>query len=292
MSIFNVPDYLTETERKDADKWSAIANSKAGQDCILDAARIGDRSAINYLFIRSSAIIYTAFNSFVGFSEYHRNNRINEGDYYEFLSYAYQILLASAVKSGYVEGDVDEMDVYGSLPLDTFRSAVYVSDPTVDLIEKFKWFYLNSMRKTGQWSNRQRAKNGLTHVSVRENEELGCGNMLDIDKTDPDNNIADVVFSEVIKSEDYTIRKWKNMANDRRLRRGKSLTIAQCLKASLVAGADFSINDFSEQTGVSKCVYYSNMKKFGIILSEYDIDKEDFCNLLKVYGGENLADYL
>jgi len=293
MSIFNVPNYFTEKEKLDAKKWEIFAKNQDGQKKIISAAITGDRSAINYLFIRSSSTIFTAFKHFVGTSAYYRRKRIEEGDYTEFLSYAYQILLATPVRLGYIKGDdVSTFDMCGSEPLALFKPELYYEHE--NLIEKFKWFYLRTLYHTAEWANRERAKRGFGGVTGKEAITVGIDKMDSFDAitVEVTGKFPDEVFENLVSNEKYLLEKWLKFVEDRRLFRQNPISIASVLKTSLSEGKNFSINAFSEKTGISKCSLYNVLKRVQPILSEYDIDEEDFCNMIKKFGGETLSEYL
>src|SRR5579872_5720216 len=102
-SIAGFNTYLPEHAQKEAlEKWTPVAKDREGQIEILDAAKAGDTSAINFLFLKTLPQISGVFwSNFLGPNPKWQRYRIaHEHAFDTFAGMAYEALLNDGSEGG------------------------------------------------------------------------------------------------------------------------------------------------------------------------------------------------
>ena len=84
---FEVANYISDAEKSEALEWRDEPES-----LLFKAAKKGDKSAINYLFLKSGQAIYKAFKTYTGPDTYYFNQAVRSGEYEDFIAEAYALL--------------------------------------------------------------------------------------------------------------------------------------------------------------------------------------------------------
>ena len=122
---FEIANYSSDAEKSEALEWRDEPES-----LLFKAAKKGDKSAINYLFLKSGQAIYKAFKTYTGPDTYYFNQAVRSGEYEDLIAEAYALL-----KNGYLNrmGEVTLKS-----PLNTFKSEIFDEG---DKVNKFKYYY-------------------------------------------------------------------------------------------------------------------------------------------------------
>ena len=151
---FEVANYISDVEKSEALEWRDEPES-----LLFKAAKKGDKSAINYLFLKSGQAIYKAFKTYTGPDTYYFNQAVRSGEYEDFIAEAYALL-----KNGYLNrmGEVTLKS-----PLNTFKSEIFDEG---DKVNKFKYYYLQYLKNMASSIKNEKDSHG---VSTWDTDEVG-----------------------------------------------------------------------------------------------------------------------
>ena len=289
--------------------WDPIVTTHDGQKRLIDEARAGNLSAINYIYLRLIPQISSAFWEFIGSDPKFRRMRIERGDQFLFISTAYQMLLASHlqnlppeealdtlrqnwINAGRAAPSEDELqEEYDDImsiatPLDTFDYSFY--DENTDLVNKLGFQVQGTLRNESKKINRLLNLGGIVvpKVSKKEKEDKSIANVSyeahfenDEDATtgDPD-FLKPVIVSEA----------WEAFSKDGELDKGKFPNPRIILKTFLSQGEEFSVNKAKEDLGVTDVTVRTKLGTLGPLMDKHGISRDMFRQLMKDPGPEAL----
>ncbi len=294
--------------------WGTQAQTTAGQKQIIQAAKIGDITAINFLFDALRPQIASAlWKNFLGKDNTWRKKRIEQGDPYVFASLGYVILLAShlkrlPIKQGQAlvqqnlqkgrstpvsEDSVKEIydDIVGTpSPLDTFDARKYTK-PGTNIIEKFGWYLGNALASEAVKYNKLERRSGIVgKISKTQTTEPGklVSSYEDYVETTPEVSGA---MSQDIKDIE-NLNAWEGFCKDRQLDRffgGQAPTVRTILK-DVILGLD--VNQIAQKHHVTNQTIRSRLSVLGELLKEHGLQSGDFSRLLRIYGKQKLSSML
>ncbi len=153
-SKFEIRKFLSPSEKEKAKKWEDKSESE-----ILKAAKKGDDSAINYIFLKSGPIIYKAFKTYTGPDSYYFSQAVKNGEYEDFIAEAYSLL-----KKGFMNrmGNISLKS-----PLETFKPDLFDEG---DKVNKFKYYYLQYLKNMASSLKSEQDSYG---VSTWDTDEVG-----------------------------------------------------------------------------------------------------------------------
>ena len=153
-SGFEVGNYISPSDKEEALEWEGEPES-----LLFKAAKKGDKSAINYLFLKSGSAIYKAFKTYTGPDSYYFSQAVKNGEYEDFVAEAYALL-----KNGYLNrmGEVTLKS-----PLTTFKSELFDDG---DKVNKFKYYYLQYLKNMASSIKSDKDSHG---VSTWDTDDIG-----------------------------------------------------------------------------------------------------------------------
>lgn len=286
--------------------WEDIAQTHDGQLLLFKEAKAGNLDAINYLFYKLQPQIMKVFwTNFLGPDPRARRNRIESGDQYDFIFFAYQALLVSyyrnlpeeeaeeairqnIIKAGRTptEEEVKETarEVRGEISqLDSFDPSQF-SEGT-DLVQKFGYYMTAVLKNKATSFNREQALGGI-HVGVVRGDEKEMLKNVSYEAHFENAEEASE-FDNFVSTEDQDI--WEHFSQDPDLDAGKAPTSRQLLKAFLVQGDKFDVASVADEFEVTKMTIRNRLGAMASVLERNDLDRATFDRLLTSPGGLVLA---
>lgn len=153
-SRFEVSSFISATDKAEASKWAGKTEAE-----LLKAAKKGDSSALNYIFMKSGSVIFKAFKTYTGPDSFYFSQAVKNGDYEDFIAEAYALL-----KNGFV----NRMGVTNlKSPLSTFKPEMFEEG---DKLNKFKYYYLQYLKNMAQSLKNEEETAG---VATWDTDEVG-----------------------------------------------------------------------------------------------------------------------
>lgn len=161
---FEVANFISSSEKSEAMEWEGEP-----QKNLLKAAKKGDASALNYIFLKSGPIIYKAFRSFTGPDSKYFSAAVEDGAYEDFIAEAYSLL-----KNGFINrlGNTSLKS-----PLDTFKADLFDED---DVLNKFKYYYFQYLKTMAQYMKKDEDSKGVATWDTDETGKIKGKNEKDI----------------------------------------------------------------------------------------------------------------
>lgn len=292
----SIDNMIEPARKRRAMKWRDKAATKEGQIQILKAARNKDDSAIDYLFLDSASQIMKAFMNYVGPNSDIRRQRISGGDFEDFIAESYMLLV-----NGY---EREDGTIKLRSPLETFDYSIYKGD--VDLINKFKYYYLQYMKALGKSMNNRNRKEGITG---RELDGKIKTYSLDAESdTDPDSHEGSSTYGEKLLNkygklgvdtdmddsleDESFMKKWRELCKDPALDKKDGL-FRRIIKAIVKSNESTSVNAAIESAGIelkNKNTFYRYAREvLPEMLSDYGISSSEFTSQITKGNGDKLA---
>ena len=297
--------------------WEQFAGDYYGQVELLDAARSGDTTAINFLYLKLIPQITSVFwNNFLGRDAGHRQRRLLQGDQYEFASIVYQTLMSAHIQNMSTEDALATMkgnmaslnpnsqidtfeDEYADMmgaqsPLNTFDPSHF--DEETNVIEKFGYYLMGALKNESMKFNKHERRGGITGNREAGKEDVvnmsfeGATEGLDID--------ADHInYSGMVDEGDFhqseNMDAWEKFAKDPELDDERFKPSTRDVLIEFLNQEDkFDVMDAANKFGTTRMTLRSRLKGMADILEYHNIDQDTFLRLLKDNGGPKLASYL
>jgi hypothetical protein len=307
----NFAEILSMKERNEAyEIWGEITTSYDGQVALIDMAKAGDRTAVNFLYLKMIPQIATVFwKHFLGPDPAWRRRRLEQGDHIEFASMVYISLMNAASDNLTEEETLAKMresllyhsnsnpHVLDSLqnelktlkntmsPLSTYNPRVF--NEQTDVIDKFGFYLTSSLRNESRKRNTEEMRGGITGV-IREKDELHRSSY-----EEHYANSEDTSASPDLRLEDVEVFElWQNFTSHAgvKLDRGGYPTLRTVFKTFLEAsGQPLNVKATAAEMGTHHVTVRTKLTKLAEILREYDLDIDTLAVLMRTRGGGVLA---
>jgi len=284
-------------EAKEA--WADFADDYDGQVELIEAAKEGDITAVNYLYLQMIPQVSSVFwNNFLGKDPGYRRQRISQGDHLAFASMVYEVLLSASVQTGDEEAvkdrmrthsgteDVDQQyeDLMGTAsPLRTFDPEVFDSD--TDVIKKFGFYLIGALKNEAIKYNRRERRGGLTGKKGAGDEEDAKNVSYEAHFDANDEHSHD--FDDFAKTENS--ESWEQFVQDPALDKGRAPTARDVLRDFLDQEEKFNVAAVAEKYDATNQTIRNRLGGMADILKKHGIDQESFQQLLATHGGQALA---
>lgn len=294
---------LTRRDVEEANEaWADAARTHSGQIELIEAAKSGDISAVNYLYLQLIPQVASVFwKNFLGKDSRYRRQRISQGDQFEFAAMVYQSLLSASIRdmdpeeamakmrsnAGDVEFDTIEQeyeDIMGTAsPLSTFDPTIF--DEDTDIITKFGFYLVGALKNEAMKHNRRERRGGLTGNKAKGSEE-DASNVSYEDYVDKNDERSEM-FGGFHDTEDAD--SWERLSNDDALDSGREPTARDVLRDFLNQEGNFNVSEVAEKYGTTNQTIRNRLGGMADILERNGIDQSSFARLLKTIGGHELA---
>lgn len=292
---------LTSTEKAAAQEaWGDLADDHAGQVEILQAAKDGDITAINYLYLALIPQISSVFwNNFVGKDTRHQRRRIEQGDHLAYASMVYEVLLSASVQtgseddvkarmknqSGYSDVDAEYEALMGTAsPLRTFDPDVF--DEDTDVIKKFGFYLIGALKNESIKYNRKERRGGLTGKRV-SNDMDDAKNVSYEAHFDGAEDARTNAYSDYEDTDND--ESWEQFVKDPALDSGREPTSRDVLRDFLDQEDKFDVTSVAEKYGATNQTIRNRLGGMADILQKHGIDQSAFQRMLATNGGKALA---
>lgn len=273
-----IDTFKTLLPAKDVEKahdiWDEFASDYYGQIELLNAAKEGDVTAVNYLYLKLIPQISSVFwKNFLGPNANFRRQRLENGDQFAFASMVYEVLLSSSAGEGVT-------DV--SSPLDSFDPEVF--DENTNLIDKFGFYLKGFLKNEAMKWNRKEMRGGITGKKEKGAEE----DVSSVSFEDAENHESG--RNDFNETED--LDAWDAFKVDEDLDLGKKPTPRDVLKDFLSQEDKFNVSSVAEKYGTTNSTIRNRLAGMADVLEKHGIDKDSFARLLQIHGGKTLASQL
>jgi hypothetical protein len=296
---FDFKKMISPVEKRAAEgKWGKYDTTTDKQKQIFKAAKKGDKSAINYIWLRvaDENVGKTFWKSYLGPNGAARQRRISQGAFYDWAAIAYETLTT---------GNKDYTDTKGTL--ETFDPDKYTSG---DLFKNFGFYYWNKLRNSAKESNFNDATSGVSGtpgIKKGVTSEQSGGKAFSVGEYDPqlmdqeaeDKGIYDdPTGNSVIDNEDMAdfITAWRDCVSDSSVTTPKTGGIIpiELMKVVILAGPN--ADSFSLLTDrypqVSRNTIANYLKDVVKTMGDYDIEYADLMKAIKTLGEDKVASYI
>jgi len=254
-------EFLSFNEKSLAEKtWGEVVTSREGQIELLNAAKEGDPTAINYLFLKSSAILGKVFTTtFLGSNPRSIKTRIARGDQNVFVGLVYDILYGASKKDK-------------ASPLNTFDPDVFSED--TDLIKKFGYYLMRYVEAEAIRYNKAERKEGITgNISSEEERAIRKSYSLDSEES------PDIITGDVENDLAEIKQDFKKFLEDPELNKKIGKFSLKDLFKEVVKNKDFDVSELSSTLELSQTRVTSLLRQLGELFSDYDITSQDLSKL-------------
>jgi hypothetical protein len=271
-------DLLTPRERAAAEAtWSSIAQDYNGQVKLLDAAKHGDMSAVNYLYLKTLKFTAKVFwRNFLGPNPSAQRRRISQGDDKHFASMIYEMLLDDSPNAVLLQ----------------FDPAVFNSN--TDLIPKFGWWLAGALKNESLKHNTAEMRGGIAgkvtapdNGAITPSERRALAHPISYEGH-IESGGDDVMNKQEIGRETVVMDAWNTFVEDPDLDAGSAPTARQLLKFFLTRG-DFDVNAASEHFEKTNQTIRTKLTGIKPVLEDHEITYEDFGMLIQSQGSELAA---
>lgn len=279
--------------------WADFANDYDGQVELIQAAKEGDITAINYLYLQMIPQVSSVFwNNFLGKDPRYRRQRISQGEHLAFASMVYEVLLSASVQTGDEEAVKDRMRAYGGTddvdqqyedlmgtasPLRTFDPTIF--DEDTDVIQKFGFYLIGALKNEAIKYNRKERRGGLTGKRGKDDAEDAKNVSYEAHFDSNDEHAHD--FDDFSKTEN--LESWQQFVKDPALDAGRAPTARDVLRDFLDQEEKFNVSAVADKYGATNQTIRNRLGGMADILKKHDIDQQAFQQLLASNGGQALA---
>jgi len=288
---------IKPTDKRAAEeKWGRYDTTKEKQSKIFKAASGGDKSAVDYIWLKSSDAIGRAFwKRYLGPSPNARRRKLEQGAFYDWAAIAYETL---------THGNKDYADTKGAL--ETFNPERIQSG---DLFKYFELYYWNKLNNSAKESNYNDSASGVTDTpgikkGVRSAQSGGAAlqvGMYDptyMDSKQESEDYSDPTVDSVIAREEWKefLSNWKQAVVDPDVTTPKAGGVIpiDILKTVIEAGPEADsfkvLTDKYQQ--VSRNTLAGYLREVVEILSDYGIRYEDLTRVIRDLGPEGVTKYI
>jgi hypothetical protein len=302
-------EVLTPAEQEKArDKWEDLAQNYDGQMQIIEAAKNGDVTAVNYLYMQLIPQIASVFwKNFLGPEAKYRQKRISEGALYDYLATVYLVLLSAPysemeedeaiskwkqnVRVNNTSDNWDFSMMYDDLssirsPLNTFDANYF--DEDTNLIDKFGYYLMNYLKSEAKKMNYAEKRGGLTGKKRRGSED-------DVNASVPFESIEQHVYEgprEEIENIELS-SAWESFVVDINSQTDEREPQPVDVLAEYMRNeGKLSVKDLAEVFDTSSQTIRNKLTKAADLMKNHNMDASDLKALLKRFGGADLADDL
>lgn len=289
---------LSQSDIAEANEaWADFADDYEGQVELLQAAKDGDITAINYLYLQLIPQISSVFwNNYLGKDARHRRRRIEQGDHLAYASMVYEVLLSASIQTGDEEavkakmratsGASDVEQEYEALmgtasPLRTFDPEVFDTD--TNLIQKFGFYLIGALKNEATKHNRRERRGGLTGKTTGDDEVSNVSYEATFDGDDERAH----EFAGYAATENQD--SWERFVADSALDAGREPTARDVLRDFLDQEEKFNVAEVAEKYGATNQTIRNRLGGMADILQKHGIDQKAFGQLLSSRGGKALA---
>jgi hypothetical protein len=279
--------------------WADETKSHVGQLALLEAAKEGDVTAVNYLYLQMIPQVSSVFwNNFLGKDPRYRRQRISQGEHLAFASMVYEVLLSASIQTGDEKtvkarmksrsghDDVDQAyeDLMGTAsPLRTFDPDVF--DENTNLIQKFGFYLIGALKNESIKYNRKERRGGLTGKRGKDDVEDVKNVSYEAHFDSNDEHAHD--FDDFANTEN--LDSWSQFVGDGALDAGKTPTARDVLRDFLAQEENFNVSVVADKYGATNQTIRNRLGGMADILKKHGIDQQAFGQLLKTHGGRALA---
>lgn len=291
---------LSQSDIAEANEaWADFADDYDGQVELLQAAKEGDITAINYLYLQLIPQVSSVFwNNFVGKDARYRRQRIEQGDHLAYASMVYEVLLSASIQTGDEEAvkarmkghsgaeDVEQeyADLMGTAsPLRTFDPEVF--DEDTNLIQKFGFYLIGALKNEAIKYNRKERRGGLTGKKGAGDVEDAKNVSYEAHFDSNDEHTHD--FEDFAKTENS--ESWSQFVKDPALDAGREPTARDVLRDFLDQEDKFNVASVADKYGATNQTIRNRLGGMADILQKHGIDQQAFGQLLTSHGGQALA---
>jgi len=296
-SKFDFRNTIGPAEKKIAEeKWGKHDTTNDRQKKIFQAASAGDKSAINYIWLKVSDVVYKSFwKSYLGPDPNARRRRIEQGAFYDWAAIAYETL---------THGNKDYTDTKGAL--ETFKPDKYQSG---DMFKNFEIYFWNKLRNSSKESNYNDTTSGVTGtpgIKKGVRSAQSGGKALQVGEYDPTymdsrqetSDTSDPTFDNFMEDDDVKtfIDQWKDFVKDEAVstpRTGGVIPI-EVLKTVIEAGPDAE----SYKILTDKYPQVSRNSLTGFLqdcvrtMGDYGIEYDGLMTAIRRLGEDKVAGYI
>lgn len=290
---FEISNFIDTKRKQAAEKWESKKDDKS----LYAAAKRGDQSAIDFLFLACADAIGFSFNKFVGPNKEARTARIKNGAYEEFIAEAYMLLA-----DGYVNR---KGEVKLKSPVEKFDPSIYKDGGS--LLKHFQYYYMNYLKRMGSHMNNNETKMGITgnieqgtkisstslDLEVK-NDKAGNNSYADyiLDKYGNHTSLEDEVLDSMEASGFYG--NWAECCKDDAFE-NKGGLLKKIVKAIIKAEPTDSLTDMLKAAGLEakdKPKFYRYKNILLELLDDYNVDKSEFSLEIQKGNQAKLLKYL
>lgn len=272
---------------------------------LLESAKAGDTVAINYLYLKLIPQISRVFwSNYLGSNTSQQRRRINEGDQFVFAGMVYQVLLSAHLQNMSKEQAIQTMqsnaaeltssdlsdneDMYEDImqtnsPLNTFDPSVF--DEGTDLVDKFGYYLMGTLKSEAIVANRKTSRQGLTGNKRKNKDDVKVGSY---EAQVQDNQSETAAGSFEDDTVDFDA--FKSFAKDAQLDSGKEPTLRQTLKTALTQTDKFDVKAIAREYDATPTTVRNRLQSLPAILDEHGLDQTAFAGLIN--SGQDLAGQL
>lgn len=279
--------------------WADLATDYAGQVELLNSAKAGDITAVNYLYLQLIPQISSVFwKKFVGPDPRYRRQRISQGDHLAYASMVYEVLLSASVQTGEEEavkarmksysGSEDVDQEYEALmgtasPLRTFDPEFFDEDTNV--IQKFGFYLMGALESEATKYNRKERRGGLT--GKRSKNDIEDAKNVSYEAHFETNDEQAHEFAGYAATEN--LDSWEQFVTDEALDAGREPTARDVLRDFLDQEDQFNVTAVADKYGATNQTIRNRLGNMASLLQKHGIDQHTFAQLLSSHGGKALA---
>jgi hypothetical protein len=298
MEKFDFKNVISSSERRAAkEKWEKYDTTTVKQRAIFKAAKGGDRTAINYIWLKvaDENVGKTFWKSFLGRDPGFRRRRLEQGDFYDWAAIAYETLTT---------GNKDYTDTKGAL--ETFNPDKY---STGDLFKNFGFYYWNKLRNSAKESNYNEASSGMRDtpgIKKGVTSQQSGGRAYSVGEYDPtymdsmqeEHDSSDPTSERFFEDEETRefISKWKQFVKDPKATTPKSSGVVpiDIFRTVIEAGpaADSYAMLADKYPQISRNSISNYLQEIVQTLNEYGIGYDDLMKAIRVLGEDEVASYI
>jgi hypothetical protein len=290
---FDARKVLSATERDLAnEKWSKYDTTTANQKKIFIAAKNGDPSAINYIWLQCAAnVTKTFWKSFLGPNRKAQQGRIQNGAFTDWCSIAFETLTG---------GFKEYRDAKGALQ--TFDPSKYKDG---NLFQNFRFYFWQLLRNSAKEANIKEHSSGMSDTpgikdgSFVDKVQIGQYDPVYMDEMQETHGAYDDPTAKSFENSEevsFFLSKWKEFAQNPKVSSPRSggVSPAAILKVAIEAGpgADsFKVltNAFPQVSRNTLANYLQDAVK---VMTEYDLTYQQLMTTIHEIGDDKVASYL
>jgi hypothetical protein len=296
---YDFKNFISPAEKRAAkEKWEKYDTTNDRQKLIFEAAKQGDRTAVNYIWLKVADrnVSATFWKKYLGPSPEFRRRRLEQGAFYDWAAIAYETLTT---------GNKDYTDTKGAL--ETFDPSFYDHG---DLFENFIPYFKLKLFNSANESNYNDSTSGIKGTpgikgGVRSQQSGGKAYSVGeydptyMDSVQEERDNTDPTLDSFINDEEVGdfIRVWKEVVRDPKISTPKSATgivPIHILKTVIEAGpqADSFSMLVDKYPNVSRNTLSNYLQEVVKTMDEYGIGYSDLMRAIKTLGEDRIVSYI